>query len=108
MLARLVVTWTEERGLPIKSGKSTTFRRRDIKRGLEPDECYWIANEAVRGLEIRRGLTFAQDPPPDLVIEVDVTNSCVPRLPIYAALRMPEVWRIDQGGLSFPITPAGS
>jgi Uma2 family endonuclease len=107
LLARLVATWTEERGLPIKSGKSTTFRRREIKRGLEPDECFWIANEAL--VRNKERLDLRQDPPPDLVIEIDVTNSCVPRLPIYAGLKMPEVWRIDQGVLSFQILqPKGS
>ena len=107
LLARLVVTWTEERGLPIKSGKSTTFRRREIKRGLEPDECFWIANESL--VRNKSRLDLRQDPPPDLVIEIDGTNSCLPRLPIYAALKMPEVWRIEQGVLSFQILqPSGA
>jgi Uma2 family endonuclease len=98
-LARLIVTWTEERGLLLKSGKSTTFRRRDLERGLEPDECFWIANEprmrAVNPIDLRR------DPPPDLVVEIDVTRGSVPRMPIYAALGVPEVWRIRRGDLSF-------
>jgi Uma2 family endonuclease len=42
-----------------------------------------------------REFDFTVDPPPDLVIEVDVTSSSVPRLPIFAALGIPEVWRID-------------
>ncbi len=101
ILARLMVVWTEERGLPLKTGKSTAFRRRDIKRGLEPDECFWIANESL--VRDKERLDLSQDPPPDLVIEIDVTNSSVPRLPIYAALKFPEVWRIDKGELSFQI-----
>jgi len=101
LLTRLINVWTEERGLPIKGGKSTTFRRREIKRGLEPDECFWIANESL--VRAKERIDLREDPPPDLVIEIDVTNSCIPRLPIYAALKMPEVWRIDQGVLSFQI-----
>lgn len=101
LLARLIYTWTEERGLPIKGGKSTTFRRREIKRGLEPDECFWIANELL--VRDKERLDLRQDPPPDLAIEIDITNSSIPRLPIYAALKFPEVWRIDQGVLSFQV-----
>jgi Uma2 family endonuclease len=101
LLARLINAWTEERGLPIKGGKSTTFRRREIKRGLEPDECFWIANESL--VRNKERIDLREDPPPDLAIEIDVTNSCIPRLPIYAALKFPEVWRIDQGVLSFQV-----
>jgi Uma2 family endonuclease len=101
VLARLAVLWTLVRGIPLKTGKSTTFRRRDIKKGLEPDECFWIANESL--VRDKDRIDLSEDPPPDLVIEIDVTNSSVPRLPIYAALGMPEVWRIDQGVLTFQI-----
>src|SRR5437899_1434050 len=45
LLGRFVVVLTEEFDLPIKSGRSTTFRQRRKKRGLEPDNSYWIANE---------------------------------------------------------------
>ena len=37
------------------------------------------------------------DPPPDLVIEVDITRSSLDKLSIYAALRVPEVWRYTDG-----------
>ena len=35
------------------------------------------------------------DPPPDLAIEIDMTSPSIPRLPIYCALGIPEVWRFD-------------
>jgi Uma2 family endonuclease len=99
LLARLVVAWTEERSLPLKGGGSTTFRRRDLARGLEPDECYWIAHEtAVRNVN---RIDLRRDPPPDLVIEVEVTRSSARRMPIYAALNFPEVWRLAGTTLTF-------
>jgi Uma2 family endonuclease len=100
-LGRLVVTLTEELGLPIKEGGSTTFRRRRRRRGLEPDNCYWIQNEpAVRG---KLQLDLRTDPPPDLAIEVDVSHSSLDRLGIYAALGVPEVWRYDGKALTFHV-----
>jgi Uma2 family endonuclease len=79
--------------LPMKGRGSMTFQREDLDRGLEPDECYWIKNEArVRG---KTQIDFRQDPPPDLVVEIDITRSSLPRMDIYAALGVPEVWRFD-------------
>jgi Uma2 family endonuclease len=100
-LGRLAVTLTEELGLPVKAGGSTTFRRRRRRRGLEPDECYWIANEPrVRG---KRHIDLRIDPPPDLAIEVDVTRSSLDRLNIYSALGVPEVWRLTDQGLKIHV-----
>ena len=93
LLARLVDALTEELNLPVKGGRSTTFRRRQKQRGLEPDNCWWIVSEPlVRGttkIDLRR------DPPPDLALEIDITPSSLNRMAIYAALRVPEVWRWD-------------
>lgn len=93
LLGRFVDVLTEELGLPIIGGGSTTLRRRKNLRGLEPDQCYWIANEAkIRG---KRRLDLRVDPPPDLAIEVDVTRSSLDRMDIYAKLKVPELWRLD-------------
>lgn len=98
-LGRLAITLTVELGLPILQGGSTTLRRRRRQRGLEPDRCYWIANEAaVRG---KLRLDLRVDPPPDLAIELDVTSSSLDRMSIYAALGVPEVWRLDNRTLTF-------
>ena len=39
-----------------------------------------------------------KDPPPDLAIEIDVTNTSVPRMPVFAKIGVPEVWRLDERG----------
>jgi Uma2 family endonuclease len=99
LLGRFAVVLTEELSLPIKSGGSTTIRRRRKQRGLEPDRCFWIANEAaIRG---KRRLDLRVDPPPDLAIETDVTSSSLDRMSIYATLGVPEVWRLDNRTLTF-------
>ncbi len=93
VLGRLIGVLAEELNQPIKAGKSTTFRREDLDRGLEPDECFYIAQvQAILG---RTEIDLSHDPPPDLVIEVDITRSSLDRMAIYAALGVPEVWRYD-------------
>ena len=100
-LGRLAITLTEELGLSIKDGGSTTFKRRRKQRGLEPDDCYWIVSEPlVRG---KRKIDLRKDPPPDLGIEIDISRSSLVRLDIYAALRVPEVWRFDGNTLTIHI-----
>jgi Uma2 family endonuclease len=100
ILGRLVVVLTEELGLPLQSGGSTTFRRRKKQRGLEPDECYWIANEAlVRNKDV---IDLRIDPPPDLAMEIEVTRSALNRM----AISVPEVWRFDGQALTFHVLEA--
>jgi Uma2 family endonuclease len=97
-LGRLVVTLTEESGLPIVEGGSVTMRRRRKRRGLEADKSYWIANAAR--MAGKRQLDLRTDPPPDLAIEVDVSHSSLDRMAIYQALRVPEVWRLKGDDLT--------
>lgn len=104
LLGRFLVALTEELGKPVAGGGSTTFKRRDRKRGLEADECFWIAGEPrIRG---KKRIDLRIDPPPDLAIEVDVTRRSLQRMPIYAALRVPEVWRLAGGTLTFHVLGA--
>jgi Uma2 family endonuclease len=92
-LSRLVESLTEELAIDMAGLGSMTCRREDMERGFEPDECYWIAHEAA--VRDREGIDFTRDPPPDLAIEVEISRSSIPRLPLYASLGVPEVWRWD-------------
>ncbi len=92
-LGRFVEILTEEMDVEIRSLGSCTWSRRDLAKGVEADECYYIQNEAVIRGKMVIDLTI--DPPPDLAIEVDITSLSLPRLPIYLALGVPEVWRFD-------------
>lgn len=91
LLGRLIDVWTEERGLAVRAGRTTTFQRKDLERGLEPDNCYYIQH--VSQVRDRDELDLATDPPPDLIVEVDVRSSSLVRLPSFAAIGVPEVWR---------------
>src|SRR5437016_1917784 len=87
-LGSLAEILTEELGLAIKRGGSTTFRRRKRQRGLEPDKCYWIANESL--VRDKDKIDLRRDPAPDLSIEIDISRSSLNRMAIYAALNIPE------------------
>lgn len=98
LLGRFVEVMTEELGIEICSLGSTTWTRKDLLKGLEPDECYYIQNElAVRGKD---EINLTIDLPPDLAIEVNIMSSSINRMNIYAALGVTEVWRFDGGILT--------
>lgn len=105
LLGRLIDVLTDELQMPCEPGRSVTLRRRRKNRGLEPDNCYWIAN--VGRLAGKTHLDLRIDPPPDLAIEVDITQSSLDRMGIYAALGVTEVWRATSAGLTFHILEAG-
>ena len=97
----MVVVLAEALGVAVIGGGSTTFRRRDLDRGLEPDECFYVQNvEAVRHLD---EIDLTRDPPPDLVIEIDVTHASTPKEPVYAELGVGELWRAVRGTLQFRV-----
>jgi Uma2 family endonuclease len=93
VIGRLLNVLTEELSIPAIEAGSTTFRREDLERGLEPDDCFYIAS--VGRIIGKTDIDLSRDPPPDLAIEVDVTRTSLDRMVIYAALRVPEVWRFD-------------
>lgn len=93
LLGYAVEAISDELEIPRVAAGSTTFHAEALARGLEPDECYYLANAArVRGME-RIDLTV--DPPPDLAIEVEITSGLLDKLVVYAAHGVPEVWRFD-------------
>jgi Uma2 family endonuclease len=74
---------------------STTWKRQDLLAGVEADNCFYVQNELL----IRGKLDFdlTRDPPPDLALEIDLTSKSLDRFPLYARLRVPEIWRYDKG-----------
>ncbi len=82
---------------------STTFKNKLMNLGIEPDNCFYIQNEAaIRGKE-RLDLTV--DPPPDLALEIDVTSRTHPH--IYQALGVPELWLFENDKLQINVLQDG-
>jgi Uma2 family endonuclease len=85
-------TLIEMMGLRLKTMGSTTMNYPHLKKGAEPDNAYYIQNQPlVKG----RTVDFSQDPPPDLVVEVDITHTDIAKNQFYASLGIPEFWRFD-------------
>ncbi len=93
ILAQLVEVLAEELAIETENLGSSTFRREDLERGFEPDSCFYVQNvERVRG---KARLELTSDPPPDLVIEIDLTSHSINKMPIYAQIGVPEIWCYD-------------
>jgi Uma2 family endonuclease len=85
-------TIVEVLGMRIKTMGSTTMNYAFLKKGAEPDNAYYIQNQPlVKG----RNVNFAQDPPPDLVVEVDITHTDIQKNQFYARIGVPEFWRFN-------------
>ena len=73
---------------------STTFKNKQMNQAVEPDTCFYIKNyQAVIG---KNKLDLSSDPPPDLAIEIDITNRT--QLDNYLLLGVPELWRYTRKG----------
>ena len=99
LISRFIETLAYDQDIPIKGIGSTTITSERAERGFEPDEGYYFASEPkVRG---KSEFEPDRDPPPDLVIEIDVTNSSEPKLKLFAAMKVTEVWLHDGQDLHF-------
>lgn len=87
--------------LPRKSIGSTTMRKKRWRRGLEPDEGFYIGPKSVQLMQARREYDPDRDPPPDLIVEIDITSSSDDRLEMYRRLGVGEVWRYRRQAVSF-------
>jgi Uma2 family endonuclease len=91
-LSYLVEIACEETGNEVRNLGALTLRRKDLGRAVEPDCCFYIANEPyVR----RKKIDLSADPPPDLVLEIDISSLSLDKFSIYAHIGVPEIWRYD-------------
>jgi Uma2 family endonuclease len=95
LVARLVQMYTHVARIPLFSLGQTTWRRRDLERGLEPDQCFYIQHESQ--MRHKESIDLSVDPPPDLAIEIDLSSSSVGKEDVYAGLGLPELWRYEDG-----------
>jgi len=99
LAGRLIEMATFELDIPLSSFGSTTWKRQDLGKGLEADECYYIQNEPL--VHGRADIDLTRDPPPDLAVEIDITHVPLDRPSVYAALGVGELWRYDGARFGF-------
>lgn len=89
-IERLICILVVEMGLKLKTMGSTTLNFPSLEKSAEPDSCYYIQNQPqVAGKKV----DLTRDPPPDLVVEVDLTHTDINKLNLYASMGIPELWR---------------
>jgi Uma2 family endonuclease len=99
LIDMVVTLMAFELELNVDNCGAMTLRFESAQRGGEPDSCFYVANEsAVRGLE---EIDLAVDPPPDIVIEVDITSPSIDKFGLYLVAQIPEVWRFDGAHMEF-------
>jgi Uma2 family endonuclease len=93
----------DERRIQYQPQGSTTWKRKKVKRGIEPDSCYYFDPEkllACAAAEAIGSNSVKDYPNPDLAVEIDLSPSRIDRPGIYAALQIPELWRLRAGVVS--------
>ncbi|BAQ61562.1 flavodoxin reductases (ferredoxin-NADPH reductases) family 1 [Geminocystis sp. NIES-3708] len=83
----------DELNINLKKFGSLTLKSNQEKQAVEPDSCYYINNEPL--VRNKQHIDLDTDPPPDLVLEIDITSASLNKLPIYATLKVPEIWRYN-------------
>jgi Uma2 family endonuclease len=92
IMHRLVDALSEELDIDVESAGSTTLKVEMKAKGAEPDDCFYVQNAPL--IIGKEDLDLERDPPPDLVVEVNRTSTSLDKFAIYAALGVPEIWRL--------------
>ena len=98
LITRLLTAYADELDIPIRSCGVVTIKRRDLRRGLEPDRCFYV--KSWREVATKPLVDFKVNPP-DLAVEIEISRRLSNRREIYAALGIPEIWLDD--GRSFRV-----
>lgn len=103
LLQSLLLILADERDRTLTSLIPVLLKAPELGCATEPDACYYFQHperfEPSEGsaeqdqMKNRTEVNLFQDPPPDLLVEVALTKSNLDKLPIYAAMEIPEVWR---------------
>jgi Uma2 family endonuclease len=92
VLHSLIIALRDALDIDIESLGSSTLKKELKDKGAEPDDCFYVQNAAL--VIGKDDLDLQHDPPPDIVIESDLTSSSLDRFAIYAGLGVPEIWRV--------------
>ncbi|HKS41389.1 MAG TPA: Uma2 family endonuclease [Blastocatellia bacterium] len=84
---------SKELKIKLETRGSATYKQKHFQKGAEPDCSFYVQNARV--IIGKRQIDLNVDPPPDVVVEIDITSESLGKFPIYAAFGVPEIWRYD-------------
>ncbi|MCS6812986.1 MAG: Uma2 family endonuclease [Cyanobacteria bacterium] len=105
LIERFILILVTEMGMKLKTMGSTTLDREDLLKSAEPDNGYYIQNYS---LVADHEVDLSVDPAPDLVVEVDITNSDLNKNALYASMGVAEFWRFNGRELQILQLTAGA
>jgi Uma2 family endonuclease len=116
LIAQLIVAVAQVRGVNVEPYGETTWRKPEIKRGLEADQWFFFDDAKRKQLSrikqadkvSGRKTGIEHLPSPDLAVEIDISAPEVDRQSVYAALNVTELWRFDgENAVIERLTPEG-
>ncbi len=93
LLVKLVYLIELETRIVVESMGSTTFRKGTFPGGAEPDTCFYVQH--ARNIIGKEKIDLRRDPPPEVVVEIDLSSTSVAKRDFYAHIGVPEVWNYD-------------
>ncbi|MBW4488557.1 MAG: Uma2 family endonuclease [Trichocoleus desertorum ATA4-8-CV12] len=90
LIESLLLVLADETYLKLVGFSSALLQQPEVQCAIEPNACFYISH-APQMLG-KTNLDLSHDPVPDLVLDITFTSSTLDKLPIYAALGIPEVW----------------
>src|SRR5258706_8622286 len=93
LIERIIDRLSGSLRIKVLSYGSATMKKERDQKGAEPDACYYVQSADLVGKKEEIDLNV--DPPPDVVVEIDLHHESISKRPIYAALGVPELWCYD-------------
>ncbi len=98
-LSELLVEIARILEIDYQGAASTTFRRKKKQKGFEGDSTFYFKNAEL--IRTKDEIDLSKDPPPELVVEIDITHGSLPKFPIFADLGIEEIWRFNGEEVKF-------
>lgn len=99
MIDAFVRVFAEAHDLAVQAYGQATWKLKSVGKGAEGDCCYYVQN--ARRVIGKDEILLESNPPPDIVVEIDLTTDSKRKLRIYAGLGVPEVWIFDGEAFHF-------
>lgn len=94
LLQSLALMTADRLGITFESRGSMTLKEKIFEGGAEPDSCFYVQRASL--IIGKRLLDLQIDPPPDVIVEIDVSHGSRYKFDFYAKLRVPEIWRYNE------------